>query len=60
MCEYVGFVWNKNNAQFVSPMGYYNEGVNDTMKREPYVYISSGFLILSFSFSLSFSLSLQT
>ena len=38
VCEYVGFVWNKaRGAEFVSAQGYYNEGVNDTMKREPYV-----------------------
>ena len=37
VCEYVGFVWNKaNGAEYVSAQGYYNEGVNDTMKREPY------------------------
>lgn len=37
VCEYIGFVYNKaRGAEFLGPYGYYNEGQNDTIKREPY------------------------
>ncbi len=54
VCEFVGFVWNKrggaaNAAQFIEPMGYYNEGHNDTMKREPY---GARFSMGNFDFSM--------